>query len=76
MKKRIFAGFYAMFFVLCSLLFFLSPLSVQAEEKTGYWLFTGAEKEDTSENVYVDEIVDVECETDYGGEFQRTGFPI
>ena len=67
MKKRIFAGFYAMLFVLCSLLFFLSPLSVQAEEKTGYWLFTGAEKEDTSENVYVDEIVDVECETDYGG---------
>ena len=67
MKKRIFAVFYSLLLVFFHLLFLLPPGPVFAVEKTGYWLFTGAEIEDTSENVYVDEIVDVKTDLDYGG---------
>ncbi|MBE6005150.1 MAG: hypothetical protein E7232_13935 [Lachnospiraceae bacterium] len=52
--------------ILCCLFVVLPSGQVHAEEKTGYWLFTGAEKEDASENVYVNELADATSEVDYG----------
>ena len=53
--------------ILCCLFVIFPSGQAHAEEKTGYWLFTGAEKEDTSGNIDVYEEVNVDSEVEYGG---------